>query len=246
MARYDNANKIINRVALEVGLTPVNDAFGDPDQNFQQLGGLLNSAGAELAALFDWEAQTKDFEIITTLGDTGYYELPTDYGAMIDQTGWDLINNVPVTGPLSEQQWSFLLGRNFVTNTIYPSFRLKGTGIEIYPFPPPEDSHYTFQYNTRSWVIGESDQGQPISDEILTGSDTVIYKPILIIKMLKMKWLQAKELDSSGAALEFDNILQGQLGKDKGAPRLNAGRGAYGLRYLDGFYNAPDSGYGGV
>jgi hypothetical protein len=242
MSRFYNANKIMNRVALEVGLQPSNDAFSDPDQNFQQMGALLNSAGCELAALFGWEAQTKDFDITVAPGDTGLYLLPDDFGSLIDQTGWDKTNNFPIAGPLSEQQWSFLLGRDLVTSTIYPSFRLVRAQIEIYPFPPSEGSEYTFQYKTRSWVT-DSAVGL---DEIETGSNAVLYKPMLIIKMLKMKWLSAKGIDSSMAQLEFDNLLQSELGDNKGAPRLNAGRGSYGLRYLDNFYNSPDSGFGGV
>jgi hypothetical protein len=66
----------------------------------------------------------------------------------------------------------------------------------------------------------------------------------MMIKMVKMKWLQAKGLDSSAAQLEFDTLLMTELGKDRGAPKLNAGQGAYGLRYLDGFYNTPDSNFG--
>jgi hypothetical protein len=239
-SRYYNANKIINRVAVEVGLSTSVDAFSDPDQNFQQLGGLLNSAGEELAAIFDWEVQTLDFNIDVVAGDTGIYILPPDYGFMIDQTGWDLINNVPITGPLSDQQWAFLIGRDFVTNTIYPSFRLKNGALEMYPSPPPEGAKYTFQYKSKAWVF----TGTAVQEEVETGSMVVLYKPILIIKMLKVKWLQAKGLDSSAAQLEFDNVLQSELGKDAGAPRLNAGQGAYGLRYLDGFYNTPDSGFG--
>ena len=78
------------------------------------------------------------------------------------------------------------------------------------------------------------------------GSNIVLYKPIMMIKFLKVKWQEAKGLDASASRLEFDNVLQSQLGKDTGAVRLNAGYGNYGPRYLDGFYSVPDSGYGGV
>jgi hypothetical protein len=241
MSRYFNANQIMNRVAVEVGIPASNDAFSDNDQSFLQMGALLNSCGQELSAIFDWEIQSLPFEVTVGPNDTtGIYLLPTDYGSMVDQSGWDLINNVPIRGPLSDQEWALLLGRNFLTNTIYPAFRINQGKLEIYPSPPPEGSRYSFQYEAIGWAFN----GFGFSDEVTNGAELVAYNPIMFIKMLKYKWLSAKGMDSSMAQLEFDNLLQSQLGKDRGAPLLNAGHGGFGIRYLDNFYNSPDSGYG--
>jgi hypothetical protein len=244
MARFDNANKIINRVAVEVGLTPSNDAFADPDQSFQQLSGLLNSAGQELAEIWGWALLKKSWNITVTATDVflGAISLPEDYGSLVDQTGWDKQNNVPIQGPMSSQQWAFIKERGIATNTIYPVFRLSRVSLDMYPFPV-EGAQFYFEYITRGWALNNS---FVLSDEVTTGSDGVLYKPIMMIKFLKVKWLEAKGLDASAARLEFDNVLQSALGKDEGAPRLNAGYGSYGPRYLDGFYSVPDSGYGGV
>jgi hypothetical protein len=244
MARFFNANKILNRVAVEVGLTPSNDAFADPDQSFQQLGGLLNSAGQELSALWGWELLKKPWNITVTATDVqlNAIPLPTDYASLVDQTGWDKQNNVPIQGPMSSQEWAFIKERGIATNTIYPVFRLARSNLEMYPMPV-EGAQFYFEYISRGWVLATS---FTLADEVTAGSEAVLYKPIMMIKFLKVKWLEAKGLDASAARLEFDNVLQSELGKDSGAPRLNAGYRSYGPRYLDGFYSVPDSGYGGV
>jgi len=242
MARFATANDIINRVAVEVGLPKSPDAVGDSDQSFVQLTGLLTSAGQELIEIAPWEAFSKTIEFTTTASDTGIYPLPDDWAYMTDQTGWDHTNNVPIGGPLSPQQWSYLLGRNLVSSTIYASFRLRREFLELFPSPPPAGLTVRFEYTSRDWVL--LFPSEITRDTVLAGTDVVLYSPILIVKFLKVKWLEAKGLDASAARLEFDTMLQSRMGKDKGAPRLNAGRGPQGIPYLNGFSSVPDSGYG--
>jgi len=241
MGRFATANDIINRVAVEVGLSKSPDAVGDSDQSFVQLTGLLTSAGQELIEIAPWEAFSKTIEFTTTGSDTGIYPLPDDWAYMTDQTSWDHTNNVPIGGPLSPQQWSYLLGRNLVSSTIYASFRLRGEFLELFPTPPPVGLAVRFEYTSRNWVLQSLDTP---SDTVTSGADVIVYAPILIVKFLKVKWLEAKGLDASAARLEFDTMLQSRLGKDKGAPRLNAGRGPRDIPYLNGFSSVPDSGYG--
>ena len=67
------ADAILNRVAAEVGLTPVSDPFGSPDASFVQLRHLLNVAGDELAVLYDWEVLRREKTITTAAADVGNY-----------------------------------------------------------------------------------------------------------------------------------------------------------------------------
>jgi len=91
MARQQTANDIINRAALEVGLTPVADPAGSVAEEFVQLKGLLTAAGQELVELHPWQFLTGLFEFTTEESDSGDYDLPDDFAYMIDQTGWDRI-----------------------------------------------------------------------------------------------------------------------------------------------------------
>ena len=242
MARYATANDIINRAALEVGLVPQNDVYSTQDDSFAQLAGLMNSCGQELIELYPWEMLVKHFSVTTQAGDSGTYPLPDDFSYMIDQTGWDRTNRVAIGGPLSAQDWSYLKGRDLVSQSIYASFRLVEGRFDLFPQPPPEGLEVSFEYINRNWV---QEQGtQEYKDSADSSSDVILFEPILIVKFLKVKFLDAKGFPSQAARQEFESIFDSRTGKDKGASILNAGRGMRGVPLLHSYYNLPDSGFG--
>jgi hypothetical protein len=244
MSRYLPVNDVINRVALEVGLLPSASPVTDTNDTFIQLVGLLNSSGQELCELNDWQILVRPFEIDTKNTDSGKYDLPDDFNYFIDQTGWDRKNNLPLAGPLSAQDWTYLEGRNLASSTIYASYRQNDGQIWIYPQPPPDDMRLTFEYISRNWLM-ESGETIPNRDTIGSGTDICMLDPLLSIKFLKLKWLQAKGFDYSSAALEFDTLLASRTGKSVGAPVLSASRHTGGMPYLNAYSNTPDTNYGG-
>jgi len=241
MARQQNAGTIINRTAVEVGLLPVADPFSSTDAGFTQLTALLNIAGLELAAMFEWQELTSTFSFNTTADIVaGYAQLPNDYDRFIQQTGWDYSNEVPVIGPLSPQQWSYMIGRQLITDTIYVSYRINKGQIEIFPNPPPTNATVTFQYISTNWATNALEEG--IDFCTVTG-DVVLLDSTLMQKFLKVKFLDAKNLPSSAAHAEFENLLQNRLGNQKGGQILHIGGvGRYPL--LNMINNVPDTGYG--
>lgn len=246
MARIESASTIINRAALEVGLTPDNDPVGSSDQNFLQLTGLLNAAGQELIELYPWQRFTKTYQFNTTDDATGSgeYTLPTDFCYMIDQTGWDRTNKLAVGGPLSAQDWTYLKGRDLAQSTIYVSFRQWEGAIRVFPDSPvPSDLDIAFEYVSRYWC-SDGTETVPTADTVVQSGDLVYYEPILAVKYLKAKWLESKGFDPSTARLEFENMFNSRSGKDKGAPVLNASGANRGYPYLNPFHSTPDTGYG--
>jgi hypothetical protein len=244
MARQDSANAIINRVALEVGLTPVSDPVSDPDEAFVQLTGLLTVAGQELVELHPWQVLIDNYSFTTVVpADTGIYDLPDDFCYMIEQTGWDKTSNVPLVGPLSSQDWAYLEGRNLVSQTIYASFKQQENKLYLYPQPPPNGLQVSFDYIRRTWCrnTGSADLDQ---EEIIAGSDVIAFEPILIQKFLKAKFLEAKGFDAGSARLEFENIFNSRTGKDEGAAVLNAAGTSRRFPYIDPLYNVGDTNYG--
>ncbi len=59
MARLSSAGDIINRVAVEVGISVGQDPLASPDEAFVQLSGLINAAGQELIELHQWQILTQ-------------------------------------------------------------------------------------------------------------------------------------------------------------------------------------------
>lgn len=244
MARLATANDIINRVAIEIGLNKDVNPVASEDESFVRLRGLLDSAGQELVQLNDWQIMQKSFTFTTAPGDDGNYDLPTDFSHMIDQTGWDRTNNVPLGGPLSSQDWAYLAGRDLVDQSIYVSFQLSNNRLSVYPQPPPAGLNISFEYQSRNW-IAEQAQTNNRHDIVQTGSDLVLYEPILIVKFLKVKMLEATGFDASAARLEFDTMYDSISGKDEGASVLNASGVTHGFPYISPYRNTGDTGFGG-
>ena len=237
------ANDILNRVAAEVGLDPIDNPWDSQLQHFVQMRYLMQIAGEELCQLYQWEELNRQHEITTALGDSGDYDLPFDFLYMINQTGWERSQNVPLFGPLSAQDWQWLLGRDLVSYTIYASFRIKEGQFSIFPQPPPEGLNIAFEYVSRNWVFHASGKTAYVS--ILTdGSDVPVFDRTLLSRYLKVKYLEAKSLDTTKAQADLDQIFGLLAGHDKGAEIMSAGRNRRGFPYLDGFTSVPDTGYG--
>jgi hypothetical protein len=243
MARYSSAADILNRVAVEVGILKTPDPYSSTDESFIQLQGLLDSAGQEMVELYAWQTLVEKFNLTTKEFDTGTYDLPDDFSYMIDQTGWDRTNRVAIGGPLSAQDWAYLEGRDLVSQSIYASFRLVDNKFDLYPQPPPIGLEISFEYISRNWVLAEDESTR--ADVVTGGGEFVLYEPILIIKFLKCKFLEAKGFDPSSARLEFDTMFMSRTGKDKGASILSASNNSRGFPYLHPYYNTGDTGYGG-
>ena len=242
MARFFTANDVINRAALECGIVPVTDPYSSTDETFVQLSGLLNSAGQEMVELHPWQGLRQKWTFTTMPGDTGSYDLPDDFSYMIDQTGWNKSDRLPIGGPLSSQVWAFMDGLELLDQPLYMNFQIEQNKLELWPQNPlPTGIDIAFQYQSRNWAQNPSTE--VTSDVIAAGSDLVKYEPILIIKMLKAMFLSAKGFDASAARLEFETMFLSRTGKDAGAPILNASTGARGVPLLSA-NNAPWTGYG--
>lgn len=243
VARYITAADIVNRAAVEVGLVPSADVFAETNPAFVQLRNLLNTCGQDLVEAYPWEVLRREHSIVTSNPpDTGDYPLPSDFAYMIPQTGWERSENVPLGGPLSPQQWAYLLGRDLVSYTIYASFRIMEDQFSIFPQPPPDGLDIHFEYISRNWV--QETGGGAYGDTATVNSDLIWFKPIMMVQYLRFKFLEAKGFDSSGALGAFEKAFEQATGGNKSAPILNAGARAAGIHYLD-FRNIPNTNYGG-
>ena len=239
MARQLSANEVINRTAISVGLGSIPNAVGSNRDDGVQLTELLNVAGQELVELQPWEVLQGTITINTAADDTGAYPLPSDYCYMIDRSGWDHTNSIPVYGPLSPQDQAYLEGRDLITDSIYSAFYLKGGQLNLFPQPPASGLNLQFKYVKRNWLQEQNDG--PYRDEIGSGTDVVLYEPIMIVNYLKVKWLEAKGLDSSSARMEFELMFMSRQGKDEGARVLSASGAGRGMPYITPLRNTADS-----
>lgn len=242
-SRYNTVNQIVNAVAVQVGLTAVTDVFATSDPAFAQLTSLLTGGLQTLLEDYEWQNLVREHQITTVLGDTGIYALPSDFAYMIDQTGWERSENVPLIGPVSAQEWTYLLGRDLVSSTIYASFRFDQNALYIFPNNPViAGLDINFEYISRN-LIQIAAAPTTYTDEATTAADIVMFPPNLVRNQLKMLFLAAKGFDNSAATQDFNRSIEAWMGRDKGAPILSASRFRRG-NLLNGFRNTPDTGYG--
>lgn len=245
ISRAGTAEQIINRAAVEIGLSPQADPYSSNDESFKQLRVLLNTVGEELCLAHQWEFLTRQHQIITVAGDTGDYELPDDFLYMIPQTGWERNNETPLNGSISAQDWTYLQARNLASTTIYASFRIREGRFSIFPQPPPENLDITFEYQSKNWVLDTlTAGGATYKDEAQTASDQVLFDKVLCARYLKVKYLEAKGLDSGAAKEDMYQTFSFITGHDKTGQIINAGGRGRGYPLLHSYRNVPHTNYG--
>ena len=239
------ANEILNRVAAEVGIAPIVDPIASTDPFFIQLRYLLNTAGEELMQAYPWEKLVRSHQIVTQAGDSGEYDMPTDFGYILNQTEWDRTNNISMGGPLSAQEWTYLKGRDLASNTLYASFRISQGKFNVFPTSPAAGLDLNFEYITSNWVIeGTSPPSAPTyKAAVEIASDIPLFDKTLITRALKVKYLESGGFDTTKAQGDYNQIFAFLTGTDKGAGILNAGGRGGGYPYLNS-YNTPDTGFG--
>jgi len=242
VARYETSAQAIQQAALECGLSAGTDPYSNTDQNITQMVGLLTSSGRELLQMREWQRMIVSYSFTVVGGDTGFYNLPADYDRHIDQTDWNPTNRLPLGGPLTAQNNTYLLATNLASSTIYISFREKDGQFVILPQPPPTGQVITFEYISRYWVSLAATPTVLAKDAPTQSDDILLFDPILIQKLLKLRFLEAKKFDTTAASQQFENALMARGGQDKSAPVLSAAR-SRGFPYLDD-RNVPETGYG--
>lgn len=253
MARYESAGEIISRVLAESGITPPNDPFQSQDPAVIQMTYLLTSVGRQLLKLHEWEYMQRSWSFVTAGADTGKYALPDDFDRMIPQTGWSRTQRVRVPGSVTPQIWSYLRGRNLVSSTIYAVFREVEDQLWLYPQPPdasvPEGLTIAFEYISRWWVgvRGES-QGVPViipsKDSVGAAGDLVLFDPTMTERMLKLRFREARGMDSQAAQNEALQMFSSVTSQDVAGDVLNAAGMSQPYPYLNMRRNTPDTGFG--
>lgn len=238
MARFDSAVTILNDVAVEVGLASVSDPFGSSDALWVQLVRLLKTAGRDLVVARHWQHLVREATITTQNGDTGVYAVPADFISLADQTIWETTDQRQVAGPRTPQEWQAMKASGAVP--VGPHFRIAQSQVWLYPAPPEAGLTIRFEYRSRNWVQS-SGAASPDKDAPTASSDLLLFDPHILSRALKVRWLEAKGFDTTGAVADFQRALDSAASDPGQVLRLDGRGGLYG-RGLTGA-NIPDSGW---
>lgn len=240
MAHFDTALNIINSAGKELGVVAadLSNPWGETDQNIVQLCSLLTRVGRMLVRARTWSHLTKEHSFATADG-TADYALPSGFDRFKDATAWNRTTVWQLGGPFSPAQWQAVKARTAV-GAVEKPFRIQANRLHLYPTPSAVEDIY-YEYVSRFWVL-ETGQSAPNTDTVDTTTDVLWFDEPLLVSGLKLAWLRAKQMDTTYAQAEFDEVYRAVSGGDGAAPTFRlAGPSASGFI---GDANLPDTGYG--
>jgi hypothetical protein len=246
MALWDTAANIIGDAAVELKLVSFQakpaDPFASTDPNLGQLCQLLKSVGRDLAKKREW-THLRAIATLTTVQGQSKYDLPADFGRMINQTGWNRTNRLPLGGPLSPQEWEYLEGQ--LAGIVFTVlFRPMQGQLWLYPDTnTPGGQSLAYEYVSKNWVQ-QSGQTAPNTDVPGASSDTVWFDPQLVMRGLKLAFLRANGLDSTAAEQDYEDALEQAFAEDTPGRVLNLAKTATLQQPLLGQQNIPLTGFG--
>jgi len=204
------------------------------DQIGYQCIGLLNSLGDELVRVHDWQFLEKTEQFVGD-GSTSSFDLPQDFGRIVNQTQWSSTDKRPMYGPLNAQQWGWCQF-GIVSVGVFFRYRILGNKFHIFPTPGVGET-FDFFYISKDWVM---DGVTPtlFKDRVTSEADIPLFDRRLMITGVKDKLWAAKGMDASGTHAEFMYMLEAEKGQNQGAPIISlAGQH---VDFLLGYQNIPD------
>lgn len=237
---------IIQQASQEMGLPKPLEAVSSQDITTQQLVSLLNACGVEMVNGYPWEQLTKEY-VITTEDGIDSYPLPSDWSYFLDQTQWDRTNHWPLLGPKSAQEWQWLKG-GLLSSGPRLRYRLRGARLQLFPTPSsvntPSGEEGVFvpwtlamEYVSSAW-LSDPDKANTYYEYVNSDLDVPLLDSWVLVKFLKMKYWEAKGLDTTAYTKDFLGMWEARIGKNKGAPILTLAPRARTM--LIGINNIPD------
>lgn len=166
------------------------------------------------------------------------YVMPADYDRPVDATNWDITKHWAIIGPLTAQQWEYLISGWIATGPVI-NWRLLGGYFQIWPVQTSADL-LGLEYISNRWV--QTASFEPDASSFTVDTQTCVFPDRLMVLGLKKKYFEAKGFDTSALTRDYQSQLDIAYANDQGSATLSmAPRGG---RRLIGWSNIPDSGYG--
>lgn len=222
------AGQILNMAATECGLAEVSDPYASTDPKFVQLRAFLKTAGDEITKRRDWTDLVKECTI-TGDGVTTSFALPADFLKMKDESGYDRSGDWPWRGPVSSKEWQALRADG-VTPSLRPLYRIQQGRIVFYE-EPATGTALAFEYVSRYWIASDG-AAQADSYWPSASGDRVILEPLMVMRLVKAKFMKAKGFDATGEFADYEIAYEAAAGLEP-AKVLNLGGCPSGVRFID-------------
>lgn len=230
-----NVTQIVERASAELGLSSPEVGFGSTDQLGIQATALINSLGENLMAAHDWQ----NLEKVATLAGDGVndsFAMPADFGRIVNQTLWSTSDRLPVSGPMTPQQWGWVK-YGIVADDILYRYRIIDNKLVIFPAPGLGEQ-FKFFYISKNWVR-QASSPTPNADQVVNWSDIPQFPRSIMIKGLKVLLWGQKGFDTTQLVDDYNKELAAYMAQMQGAPVINLSSTSD-LFLLDARRNTPD------
>lgn len=230
----------VQQACLQLGVTSPTSVYSSQDETALLMGSLANLSGILLADNFGWQDLQSVFNCAGN-GTTTQFPLPADFGSFVDNTGWSNSRRRPVA-VLNAQQWAQVSQWLSGSFTVNPACRIYQNTMQFMVAPASGET-ISFQYKICNWAYAAD---LVTTKSILTlDTDIPRFDWLMMVLAIKVKWLEQKKMDTNAAQSDLNDRYFQLTQKDEAAPILQLSGGQLGnFRFMDGFSNVPDSGFG--
>jgi hypothetical protein len=145
---------------------------------------------------------------------------------------------MPLYGSVSPQQSATIKGWAGTALVQIP-YRIQGNRI-TFPVAPPDGVNVALEYVSEYWVQTAASGTGPDADHVTESTDYVLFDPTLVIRGLKLKYMESKGFDTTIPYRHYALRLEWVMGK-VGGSRVIAMDGGNEYRST---LNVPDTGFG--
>lgn len=231
---------ICQQVANELAITAPATIINNQDDAATRLLAIAQAEGKALAKRFDWAVLQLE-HTFTTVNGTAYYDLPSDFSHILNETVWNRSQYWDVRGGLTPQEWqewksSFLGG-----STYRNRYRLKPVAGENKFFidPTPSDAEdYVFEYVSLNWCQSAAGTGQ---SAWAADDDTLRLNDYLFERGMIWRMLRALGMAYQDERAEYEAEFLRQSARDNGGYTLDQT-----LRRNKFVFRIPETGAGGI
>lgn len=195
---------------------------GSADTTINQLFGILNEMLDDMAAEAKYNVVTQE-AVWTLIGSSDQGALttiaPNGYQWAFPRTFFDRSQGIPLTGPVSEEEWQQLMAEP--DPGPWYKYRIKNDHLFVWPVPVTPFGEIAFEYAS-GWTIKDGTTSA-LKSAITNDADTFIFPEKIVRKAMMWRWKQIKGLPYAEDQTAYYNLLNNYIARDKTRPIINVG-----------------------
>jgi len=210
--------EIVNKFCKVTALPSVITAIGSTNTQTSQIVALLEEELIDLASRHQWQVLTKivNFTSIDSEDQGEISTIAEGFSYISNNTFWDLSNNVPITGPLTGQQWQEI--KAVFNNGPRYQYRMANNKLLINPVPEAGLS-WVFEATTKNPIIDAA--GATTKSAFSEDTDVLLLNECLALLGLRWRWKREKGLDYAELFNMYEFQVKEAIGRDGGAQNIS-------------------------